>query len=102
MSFGIQVFNNSGSEVFGHNVASTHFIASGSVSVARGDTSSAIACEGMTSTNQASVGVAAFVSNLATDNSFLSINRGSGSFTISISNGSTVTPSTVRFIAFRK
>ena len=102
MSFGIRVLNNSGTEVFGHNVASTHFITSGSVNVNRGNSSSAIACEGMTASNQASVGVAAFVSNFAADNSYMSINRGSGSFTISIANGSTTDPVTVKFIAFRK
>ena len=102
MAYGIIVNNNSGTEIFGHNTASTHFIASGTASVARGTTSSAIACEGMTANNNSSVGVAAFVSNVASDSQYLTINRGSGSFTISISNGSTVTPSTIKFIAFRK
>ena len=95
MSFGIQIFNANGtSEVFGYNAAGAHFLASGTVSVDAGDTSSAITAEGMTSSNVNTVGVGAAGSNI----NFPTINRGNGSFTLTNTSGSAAD---FRFFAFR-
>ena len=88
MSYGIQIFNTNGtSEIFGHNAAGSHFLASGSVSLAGGATSSAITCEGMTSTNTNTVGENAGSSVFNTP----TITRGTGSFTLTNNGGSTTT-----------
>ena len=96
MAYGIQIFNTNGtSEIFGHNAAGAHFLASGSVTVASGATSNAISCEGMTSTNTNTVGVGATAAGTAFNNP--QINRGTGSFTIT-NNGSNAT---FTYYAFR-
>ena len=88
MAFGIKIFNANGtSEIFGSSVSGSHFLASGSVSLAGGATSSAITCEGMTSTNTNTVGVNAGSSVFNTP----TITRGTGSFTLTNNGGSTTT-----------
>ena len=88
MAFGIKIFNANGtSEIFGSSASGSHFLASGSVSLASGATSSAISCEGMTSSNTSTVGVSAGSNVFNTP----TITRGTGSFTITNNGGSTAT-----------
>ncbi len=88
MSYGFRIFNANGtSEIFGRNTSGSHFLASGSVSLAGGATSSAITCEGMTSSNTGTVGVTAGSNVFNTP----TITRGTGSFTIKNNGGSTTT-----------
>lgn len=95
MAYGIQIFNTNGtSEIFGQNAAGSHFLASGSVTLAGGATSSAISCEGMTSTNTNTVGVSAGSDAFNTP----TITRGTGSFTLKNNGGS---QTTFTFFAYR-
>lgn len=88
MAFGIKIFNANGtSEIFGSSAAGSHFLASGSVTLAGGATSSAISCEGMTGSNTGTVGVSAGSNIFNTP----TITRGTGSFTIKNNGGSTTT-----------
>lgn len=97
MAYGIQIFNANGtSEIFGATASGSHFITQGSTgSVNGGQASSAISCEGMTSTNTSTVGVSVATTNTA---SSPTVNRGNGSFTIT--NGG-VNAATFTFYAFR-
>ena len=95
MAYGIQIFNANGtSEVFGSNAAGAHFLASGTVNITAGNTSSAITAEGMTASNVSTVGVGATGNNV----NFPTINRGNGSFTLTNTSGSAAD---FRFFAFR-
>ena len=87
MTYGIQVNNGSGLEIFGVNTTSSNFVAVGSVTVNAGTTSSPISAEGMTATNTGEVllMIVSRGSEYATTN-LLSFTRGNGSFTISNSS----------------
>ena len=86
MSYGIQIFNTNGtSEIFGHNAAGSHFLASGSVSLAGGGQTrptGGVSIEGLTSTNTGSVGLSVIDNNPNSLGTPVTVNRGSGSFTI--------------------
>ena len=84
MAYGIQIYNANGtSEIFGYNVAGAHFIGSGTIAdVPAGQTSSAVTIEGLTATNTGSVGISVMDNNPNSLGTPVTVNRGSGSFTI--------------------
>ena len=58
MAYGIQILNEAGTnEIFGHNVSNTHFLASGSVTIAANGQSNDIDVEGMTALNTNTIGI---------------------------------------------
>tara|TARA_B100000965_G_scaffold364672_1_gene348510 strand:- start:1230 stop:1526 length:297 start_codon:yes stop_codon:yes gene_type:complete len=97
MAYGIQIFNANGTaEIFGLNASGSHFITQGSTgSVGGGQTSSAISCEGMAGNNADTVEVSVATTTTANPPT---VNRGSGSFTIT--NGGSGA-ATYTFYAFR-
>ena len=83
--YGLQVFNEDGStEIFGYNVRGGHHIATGTITLANGATST-VAAEGMTATNTSNV-VVGF-----NDQYKGTITRGTNQVTFGNSYGSTIT-----------
>jgi len=97
MAYGLKVFNTNGTaEVFGDTAQGANFIVSGSVpNLAAGATSSAITCEGMTTTNSDTIGVGASTVGLTSP----TITRGNGSFTVTnnLAGAATITYFAYRF-----
>ena len=91
MAYGIQIFNANGtSEIFGYNVAGAHLLGSGTISnVGANATSFAVTIEGLTSTNTGTIGIAVVDSNANSFGTPVTVNRGSGSFTITNNSNGT-------------
>ena len=89
MAYGIQVYH-SGQVIFGNGMASAYFVTQGSITVPKGDTTAAIAAEGMTPSNSGEVLLMYLVrGNEYASAAFITFTRGTGSFTFSNSNQNT-------------
>jgi hypothetical protein len=96
VDYGLQVLNANGTtEIFGYNTSNTHFLASGSVTIAANDQSDDISCEGMTTSNTSTIGVGVNSQLYA----FVDIVREAGSFYIT--NSSTTNSLTAYYFAYR-
>ena len=85
MAYGLKVFNENGTvEIFGYGVKGSHFIATGTVTLANG-ASTTVTAEGMTSGNTSTICI-------GFDDLYLgTITRGTNQVTFGNSSGSTIT-----------
>ena len=96
MAYGIQIRNGTGTnEIFGHNISNTHFLASGSVTIAANGQSNDIDVEGMTALNTNTIGVGVNSQLYA----YVNIVRETGSFYIT--NSSSTNSLTASYFAYR-